>query len=82
MPSRASSEPNSRADWACTSSARSAKAARAPRVVKGLVSARPCGEHARSASATAVTSASRSSAAAVMRPQPAAAVASNFSPVR
>ena len=52
MPSRASSDSNSRCDSACIASARSAKRPSAAAVVSGFVSASPCGEHARNASQT------------------------------
>src|SRR3954466_14373018 len=58
IPSRASSDANSRADSACTSSACAANAERAARFVNGLVSASPWGEQWRSASVIVASSAS------------------------
>ena len=62
MPSRASSEPNSRTDCCVSSSARRSKPSRMAAVVSPFEAARPCGELFAASAASAATVASTSSA--------------------
>ena len=72
MPSRASSETNSRADSAPSRSASRSNPSRIAAVVSALDAARPCGEPRPMSATSAATAASTSSAAIVISPIAAA----------